>query len=58
MNFIVSHIFREGNACADALANIGLSLDNYVYYYSLPLQVRGDYVENRLGWPNFRFNHS
>jgi len=58
MNFIVSHIFNEDNACADALANIGLTLDNYVYYYSLPVQVRSEYVKNRLGWPNFRFNHS
>jgi len=34
MNFLVSHVFREGNACADALANIGLSLNTFVYYYS------------------------
>lgn len=26
MNFLVTHIFREGNFCADSLANIGLSL--------------------------------
>lgn len=58
MNFVVSHIYREGNICADALANIGLTLDVFVYYYSLPIQVRNDYVKNRLGWPNFRFNHS
>lgn len=48
MNFIVSHIFREGNACADALANIDLTLDIYVYYYSSPIQVRSGYVKNRL----------
>jgi ribonuclease HI len=29
MNFIVSHIFREGNQCADGLVNIGSSLDNF-----------------------------
>jgi len=58
MNFIVSHIFREGNACADALANMGLTLDTYVYYYYLPIQVRSDYVKNRLGWSTFKFNHS
>lgn len=57
MNFLVSHIFREGNACADALVNIGLNLSTFVYYYSLPSQVRSDYVKNRLGWPSFRFNH-
>jgi len=26
MNFVISHIYREGNQCADSLANIGLSL--------------------------------
>jgi len=58
MNFLVSHIYREGNACADALANIGLTLDSFVYYYTIPLQARSDYVKNRPGWLNFRFNHS
>jgi len=58
MNFIISHIFREGNSCADAFANLGLTLDTFVYYYSLPQQVRSDYVKNRLGWPSFRFNHA
>lgn len=28
MNFLVSHIFRERNQCADTLANVGMSLDN------------------------------
>ena len=27
MNFYVSHVFREGNQCADGLANIGLSVN-------------------------------
>jgi len=49
MNFIISHIYREGNACADAFANIGLTLNAFVYYYSLPIQIRSDYVKNRLG---------
>jgi len=40
------------------LANIGLTLTTYVCYYSLPLQLRSDYVKNRLRGPNFRFNHS
>ncbi|PNX89980.1 ribonuclease H, partial [Trifolium pratense] len=29
MNFVVSHVFREGNQCADGLANIDLSLDRF-----------------------------
>jgi len=43
---------------SDALANIDLTLNTCVYYYSLPLQVRSDYVKNRLGWANVRFSHS
>ena len=27
--FLVSHIYREGNSCADGTANLGLSLFNY-----------------------------
>lgn len=29
MNFFVSHIYREGNQCADGLVNIGLYLDQF-----------------------------
>jgi len=40
------------------LANIGLSLNTLVYFSVIPLEVMSDYVKNRFGWPNFRFNHS
>ena len=30
MSFLATHIYREGNNCADALANIGLNLDHYM----------------------------
>jgi ribonuclease HI len=29
MNFIVSHLFRKGNSCADTLANLGLSANAF-----------------------------
>jgi ribonuclease HI len=29
MNFVVTHVYREGNQCADRLANIGLTIDNF-----------------------------
>jgi len=44
-------------ACAYVLANIGLSLNTFVFYSTIPMDVRSDYVKNRLGWPNFRFTH-
>jgi len=28
MNFLVTHVYREGNSCADTLANLGLNLDH------------------------------
>jgi len=27
MNFLVTHVYREGNGCADTLANKGLPLN-------------------------------
>jgi ribonuclease HI len=31
MNFLVSHIYRESNECADVLANVKLGLVNFVF---------------------------
>jgi len=47
MNFIVTHVFREGNCCADRLANIGLSINIQI----VPDQARGNFIRNRLGLP-------
>jgi ribonuclease HI len=48
MNFYVSHIFREGNHCADKLANLGLSL------HDIPSVLVDDFDRNRLGMPYYR----
>ncbi|MCH99434.1 ribonuclease H protein [Trifolium medium] len=37
MNFIITHIFREGNQVADLLANHGLTLDSIFYWHLPPL---------------------
>ena len=55
MNFMVSHIFREGNPCADSLANVGLTLDHLTCWYNLPPFIQKPFVENKIGWPMFRF---
>ena len=57
MRFVVSHIYREGNACADRLANLGLSMSSLEVFWSdyTPDFIRGEYTRNRLGMPNFRF---
>ena len=58
MRFVVSHIYREGNACADSLANLALSFPSFELFWSdiIPDLIRGEYIRNRLGMPNFRFN--
>jgi len=55
MNFLVSHIYREDNVCADALANIGLNIQGFVWWQDAPNNIRQDVVKNKLGMPNFRF---
>jgi len=55
MNFIVSHIYREGNQCADRLAALGLTIQNLTIWSEVPLDIREFYVKNHLGMPNFRF---
>ena len=55
MNFLVTHIFREGNCCADRLANIGMSCNSILWMNEIHLQVRADYIRDRLGLPCYRF---
>jgi ribonuclease HI len=57
MSFFVTHIYREGNFCADRLANIGLSLSFYslAWWIDIPDIIRREYIRNRLGMPNFSF---
>jgi len=39
IHIISSHIFREGNSCADRLANLGHAISGSVWLDSLPLEV-------------------
>lgn len=57
MNFFVTHIYREGNSCADSFANLGLAVSSLVWFPSLPSQIANDFTRNRLGLPNFRFSY-
>jgi len=49
MNFIVTHIYGEGNQCTDSLANWGLTSVGLTVWMDVPLFVREYYVKNRLG---------
>jgi ribonuclease HI len=57
ISFCVSHLYREGNACADSLATFGLSLplDQFNWWDSFPSFVLREYTRNKLGMPNYRF---
>jgi len=55
MNCIDTHIYREGNQVADALANQALSLNSYTVWHDAPLFIGEHYVKNKLGWPSYRF---
>jgi len=55
MNFLVTHIYREGNICADSLANLGLNVSSFVWWQDVPNIVRRDVISNMLGMPNFKF---
>jgi hypothetical protein len=46
----VSHIYREANKCADALANIGCSLDYETLYYDVcPAQLSDLVAADSMG---------
>jgi ribonuclease HI len=54
MNFIVTHIFREGNQVADTLANHGLNLNSIMFWNVLPLFIKDSYDKNMYGFTNYR----
>jgi ribonuclease HI len=58
MNFMVSHIYREGNQVADLMANHGLSILSIVYWNNLPLFVRDSFTFNKNGSTSFRLCNS
>ena len=55
MNFLATHVYREGNICVDALANAGLSINHLTIWMQVPNCIREFYGKNKLGFPNFRF---
>lgn len=51
MNFIVSHIYREGNTCAGFIASIGLTITDTMWWDNVPLGIGHDLIRNKLGLP-------
>ena len=52
---ICSHIYREGNCCADTMAVMGHELDATTWYHVMPASLSVDFARDRHGLPNFRF---
>lgn len=53
-DFLVSHVFREANHCADKLANFGVISKYYTWWDLIPNFIRYGFFCNRWGLPNFR----
>jgi ribonuclease HI len=56
LNLRWSHIYREGNACADKLANLGHSFVDLKWWNSMPLELRDATLHDSLGLPSYRFD--
>nr|KYP66990.1 Putative ribonuclease H protein At1g65750 family [Cajanus cajan] len=54
MRLRFSHIFREGNGCADSLAGFGLRHIGYHWWSSVPSCIMTAYSRDRGGLPHFR----
>jgi len=52
---ISSHIYREGNVCADRLANMGHLVQGAVWLSSLPPAIGSNFFRDRCGLPSYRF---
>jgi hypothetical protein len=48
------HIFREGNSCADDLANHGYSIHGVWWFTALPDFIRVPLFSDRFGWPKYQ----
>ncbi|XP_019423031.1 PREDICTED: uncharacterized protein LOC109332502 [Lupinus angustifolius] len=56
-NFRISHIYREGNQCADLLANHGLHSRTNIIWSTIPYFIVNKCNRNALCLPNYRFKN-
>jgi len=55
MTVICSHVFREGNCCADKMASLGHDVTDTIWYTTMPSSLAIDFSRDRNGLPNYRF---
>jgi hypothetical protein len=56
MNFIMSHVYREGTSLADKLASMAFDSIGFTWFNSIPNPVLEIYNHNRLCLPCFWFS--
>ncbi|XP_058776250.1 uncharacterized protein LOC131650562 [Vicia villosa] len=54
IGFMITHIFREVNFCADFLANIGLMSKSFTWYNFEHRDITADYLLDKAGTPMLR----
>lgn len=47
MNFIISHIYTEGNSCAFKKKNLDDTFPTLTIFYSIFLEIRNDFVKKK-----------
>lgn len=55
LTVICSHVYREGNCCADKLATLGHEVTDTIWYTTLPSPLAVDFTRDRNGLPSYRF---
>lgn len=55
-NLVITHIYKEGNTCADFLANFALDTNALAFFDSILLGIQNDFVKNMLKLPFFIFS--
>lgn len=54
IDFMVIHIYREVNACADSLANIGHKCKSFSWFSYVHNDITKDYLLDKIGTPRLR----
>jgi hypothetical protein len=54
--YVGLHIYREGNACAGKIANLGHSFVDLKWWNSMPLELRDVALHDMLGLSSYRFD--
>ncbi|XP_058734324.1 uncharacterized protein LOC131606055 [Vicia villosa] len=52
--FLLTHIYKEGNCCADAITNLGYNYRNFTWYNYVVKEAREELLLNKFGFPKLR----